>query len=97
MGGAVAGVTVATTLAIICVYATLLRLVNPDRLRRALSYVHVVLIMAMFGAPVFMTEVLEPLFDIAQERGASRHHHGSSRLPRRGSRAFLPLPPGSGA
>lgn len=67
--GAVAGVTVATTLAIICVYATLLRLVNPDRLRRALSYVHVVLIMAMFGAPVFMTEVLEPLFDIAQERG----------------------------
>lgn len=67
--GAVVGVTVATTLATVCVYATLLRLVNPDRLRRALSYVHVVLVLAVFGAPLFMTQMIEPLFDLAQERG----------------------------
>lgn len=67
--GALGATTVATTLAMVCVYATLLRLISPDRLRRALSYVHVVLVMAMFSAPLLMTEVLEPVFDLAQEQG----------------------------
>ncbi len=66
---AVAGMTAATTLAMVCAYATLLRVVNPDRLRRALSYVHVVLVMAMFAGPVLMAEVLEPMFDIARAQG----------------------------
>ena len=66
---AVAGMTAATTLAMVCAYATLLRVVNPDRLRRALSYVHVVLVMTMFAGPVLMGEVLEPMFDVAQAQG----------------------------
>lgn len=66
---AVAGITVATTLGIVCAYATLLRMVSPDRLRRALSYVHVVLVMTMFAGPLLMSEVLEPVFDTARAQG----------------------------
>lgn len=66
---ALAGVTMATTLAMVCCYAALLRLVSPHRLRRALSYVHLVLMLAMFSAPLFMTQVLEPVFEFAQEQG----------------------------
>lgn len=67
--GAAAGITVATTLAVVCCYAALLRLVSPDRLQRILSYVHVFMVMALFSAPIFMTEVMEPVFEQAQAQG----------------------------
>ena len=67
--GALAGITAATTLAMVCAYATLLRMVDPARLRRALSYVHVVLVMAMFAGPLLMNEALEPMFDRARAQG----------------------------
>ena len=63
------GITVATTLTTVCCYAALLRLVSPHRLRRALSYVHLVLMLAVFTAPLLLTETLEPVFEIAQEQG----------------------------
>ena len=64
-----AGITVATTLTMVCCYAALLRLVSPHRLRRALSYVHLVLMLAVFCAPLLLTEALEPVFEIAREQG----------------------------
>ena len=66
---AVAGVAVATTLAMICAYATLLRRVSPDRLRRALSFVHVLLVMLMFGAPLIVADVVEPVIEGALAQG----------------------------
>ena len=66
---AVGGITVATTLTMVCCYAALLRLVSPHRLRRALSYVHLVLMLAIFTAPLLLTETLEPMFETAQEQG----------------------------
>ncbi|MCY4573364.1 MAG: hypothetical protein OXF01_11265 [Gemmatimonadetes bacterium] len=64
-----AGITVATTLTMVCCYAALLRLVSPHRLRRALSYVHLALMLAVFCAPFLLTEALEPVFEIAREQG----------------------------
>ena len=66
---ALAGITVATTLAMVSCYAALLRVVSPHRLRRALSYVHLLLMLAIFCAPLFLTQVLEPAFEIAQAQG----------------------------
>lgn len=66
---AAAGMVVATTLTVVCCYTALLRLVSPDRLRRALSYVHLALVMAMFSAPLFMSEVMEPFFEFAEAQG----------------------------
>ena len=65
----VVGVILATTLAIICGYAALLRFVHPQRLKRVISYIHVIFFMAVVGAPVLLGEVLEPIFDRAELQG----------------------------
>ena len=66
---AVAGVTVATTLAMISAYATLLRRTNPQRLRSALSFVHVLLVMLMFCGPLVMGDALDPVIEGARAGG----------------------------
>ncbi len=58
---ALAGMVVWTTLAMILLYTTLLQFVHPRRLRLALSYLQIILMMAVMGAPLFMTELTDYL------------------------------------
>ena len=55
---AVAGTVVWTTLAMVFVYALILRLVSPRRLRRVLGYLQLVMTMAIF-VPVMLDDTLE--------------------------------------
>ncbi|MDE2753188.1 MAG: hypothetical protein OXI83_11475, partial [Gemmatimonadota bacterium] len=48
---ALAGMVVWTTLAMILLYTTLLQFVHPRRLRLTLSYLQIILMMAVMGAP----------------------------------------------
>ena len=59
---AIVGIVVATTLAMVSVYAGLLRVAHPQRLRRVISYVHVVMMIAIIGGPVYLGDLLEALF-----------------------------------
>lgn len=56
---ALAGMVAWTTLAMILLYTALLHFVHPRRLRLALSCLQVILVMAVMGAPVFMTELTD--------------------------------------
>ena len=51
---AVAGAVVWTSLAIVCVYAVLVHLIRPQRLRRVLSYVQLLMSFAVFGPMLLM-------------------------------------------
>ena len=51
---AVAGAVVWTSLTIVCVYAVLVHLIRPQRLRRVLSYVQLLMSFAVFGPMLLM-------------------------------------------
>ena len=63
---ALAGTVVWTTLAMVFVYALILRLVRPGRLRRVLGYVQLVMTMAIF-VPVMLGDTMEGVFLNAAE------------------------------
>lgn len=87
----VVGVILATTLGIICGYAALLRVVHPQRLKRVVSYIHVIFFMAVVGAPILLGEVLEPIFDGAQLPGGFPTPEWLLLLPPAWFASFLPL------
>lgn len=66
---AAAGMVVWTTLAMVLLYTALLHFVHPRRLRLALSYLQVILMMTVMGAPVFMTEMTDFLGQVDSEPG----------------------------
>lgn len=72
LGGAAAilGGAVFMTLALICSYALILRLVRPERLRRALSYLQLVLTILVYGGYAILPRILpmERLRDLQIEK-----------------------------
>ena len=65
LGGllAVAGITTATTLAILCLYSALLGVVHPRRLRRALSLVQVIAMAAVMMGPIYIDDLFGPALE----------------------------------
>ena len=65
VGGAVAlvGVTMATTLAILCTYAALLNVVHPRRLVRVLSTVQMIVVAAVMLFPIYIDNLFGPALE----------------------------------
>ena len=60
---ALAGIAIATPLAILVVYAALMQVVHPHRLRRVLSAVQLIAVFAVMIAPIYVDDLFAPALE----------------------------------